>query len=161
MNAGLFSGRATYSWTKSRVIGVTPRYQSRLIGTQYQVGRSPDYVPEHVWGVQASYATGANLISFNINGTGLLYTGSTELTLITLSSVPRLPGFTPRIGLPSDYRAIGAGYTTVDLNASHRFSHRIEGVLQVQNLGNYYRNDYGAQFSAIGRQSKAGFRMKL
>ena len=44
--------------------------------------------------------------------------------------------------------------------ASHRFYSRVEALLQVQNLGDRYINDYYAVFAALGRQVRAGLRLR-
>lgn len=161
VNTGPFTTKGTYSWTKSRVIGVTPKYRSQLTGTAYQAGRSPDYLPEHTWAMQVMYVQGGSAIVLNLNGIGQLYSGTDDAYLYSLFETRDL-NFRWRMGIPDlVYRPIGAGYVMADMNASHRFSPATEIVLQVLNLGNYYRNDYAQFFSTIGRQMKAGLRLRL
>jgi outer membrane receptor protein involved in Fe transport len=60
----------------------------------------------------------------------------------------------------SAYVNFNDGYALADLNASHRFSPRIEAVLQVQNLADRYVNDYSASYATMGRQTKLGLRIR-
>ena len=48
-----------------------------------------------------------------------------------------------------------------DLNASRRFAAHADGVLQVQNVANFYRNDATSFGAAIGRQTKIGMRLRF
>ena len=52
-------------------------------------------------------------------------------------------------------------YVLADLTASHRFTPHIESVLEMQNVGNHYSNDFAASYATIGRQTRAGFRIRL
>jgi hypothetical protein len=53
------------------------------------------------------------------------------------------------------------GYATADLNATHRFSKRVEGVVQVLNVGDSYHADVGVLSATVGRQIKAGMRLRF
>lgn len=162
VNTGPISTRGTYSWTKSRMIGITPRYRSKLTNSWYQPGFTFDLLPEHTWALNVAYGQAATSISLNINGTGFRYRGADPLLITVVSNTPRLDNNNPRKqGLPSLYRSTGSGYATADLNASHRFSSLCEGIVQVQNLTNYYQNDYRINEAVIGRQTKAGIRIRM
>lgn len=161
VNTGPFTTRGTYSWTKSRVIGVTEKYRSRLTGTQYQEGRSPDFFPEHTWALQTTYSKAKSTVSFNLNGVAQLYRSSDELSAPTNTASMRLWNQLFRAGLPAATRYVGKPYVMADINASQRFTQRIDGVLQVLNIGDYYRNDTNVGFAVIGRQSKAGLRVNF
>ena len=54
------------------------------------------------------------------------------------------------------------GYTLSDVNATQRFSARIDGVVQITNVMNSYRQD-GDMLSnaAMGRQTKFGVRLRF
>lgn len=164
INTGPFTTKGTYSWTKSRVIGITPKYRALLTSTDYQVGRSLSYLAEHTWATSVTYSRAKTTLSLNVNGTGMLYSdgGDALVKMIGLStSFYRILVNNPRIGLPTGYIATSPGYAMADLNASHRFSTRVEGVLQIQNLTDFYRNDNNASFASMGRYSKAGVRIRM
>lgn len=162
VNIGLFTVRGTYSWVKSRIIGVTPKYKSFLTGISFEVGRSFDYLPEHTWALGLAYSQSTNTVSLSINGTGMRYVGNTELDLLSSPVLTRLPTSRPRFqSLTTLRRPMEAGYATADLNASHRFSSRLDGTLQIKNLTDYYANDFSANYATAGRETKAGLRMRF
>jgi outer membrane receptor protein involved in Fe transport len=158
---GPLTTRGTYSWTKSRVIGVTPKYRSLLQGGLYQVGRSVQTLAEHTWALTFSYVQARSSVSLNVNGIGPMMRFENELTAAIDYS--RLYQDKPRTSNPwsSANSYPTPGYTQADLNVAHRLSNTIEGVLQVQNLSNYYHNDYNERFATIGRQTKVGMRVRF
>lgn len=158
INMGPFTTRGTYSWTKSRVIGITRKYRAVLTSSAYQVGRSFNFLPEHTWAMTTMYSRAGSMVSLTLNGTGTLRRVSDDLTL---SMGSRLDITQARKMTPVGYLPIGPAYTMADLNASHRFSPHLDGVLQIQNLTDFYRNDNQIQFTSIGRQTKVGLRVKL
>lgn len=113
--------------------------------------------------MSVTYAKNASTLSLSLNGTGFLYLASDEVSLIASVGAPRARVTTQalRWTIPSVYQSIGAGYTMADLNASHRFSKSVEGIVQIKNLTDFYQNDRDAGFANAGRQSKAGIRIKL
>jgi outer membrane receptor protein involved in Fe transport len=160
LNTGPFATHGTYSWTKSRILGITPRYRSLLMNIAFEPGRPMDLAPEHSWAVNTTYTRRLSMVSLSVNGTGMLFKQRDDLALLADENL-RFPNYQPRMGLPSGYRSVGDGYATADLNAMHQLTRSISLVLQVQNLTDYYANDYDARFSAIGRQSRLGFRWRL
>lgn len=170
VSTGPFTTRGTYSWTKSRILGITSKYRALLTSLDYQTGASFNYLPEHTWMVGITYARAGTTMSLNVNGTGALYRSIDDVNIAVqgLLTPPRLDMTKPRMLLPPLYRPKGPGYAMSDLNVSHRWSgapghflSNVEGVLQIQNLGNFYQNDYRAINATIGRQSKAGLRIRL
>jgi outer membrane receptor for ferrienterochelin and colicin len=162
VNTGPFVTRGTYSWTKSRVIGITPRYRTLVTSSNLEVGRSFNFLPEHTWMLSTTYARAGTTISVNVNGAGQRYLIEDEFhRLVGGYNFVRYFTYFPRVGLPSNYRVQGPGYVMADLNASHRFSSHLDGVLQVRNLSNYYPNDVNIDFATMGRQTKMGLRMRL
>lgn len=160
VNAGPFTTRGTYSWTKSRIIGITSKYRTYLTGSSFEPGRPFNYVREHIWGLGFTYAHAASTISLYVNGTGMGYKGGDELSsIVALQS--RFNMSRPRMGFDGGiYRSRDAGYAMADLNAAHRFSSHMDATLQISNVGNYYQNDYVAVAGAIGRQTRAGLRVR-
>jgi outer membrane receptor protein involved in Fe transport len=153
--------RATYSWTKSRVIGVSPRYRA-LFATNafFQVGRPFDYLPEHTWAVTETYAKGPAVVGVTFNGHGQFYKGRDYLA-INANTTWRDPYYRLRQNLPSFYRPLGPKHATADINASYRFTSGIEAIAQVKNIADYYQEDIDVAIASIGRQSKVGLRLKF
>lgn len=162
LNMGPLTTRGTYSWTKSRIIGITPRYRALLQSNSpsFQPGRPFNYLPEHTWALGVTYAQAQSTVSLFVNGVGMRYVNNDALSLAASNFSTRFTTHQPRWEVPSGYRSLGKGYAIADLNATHRFGSRIEGVFQVANLANYYQNDFSAEFAAIGRQTRAGIRIR-
>jgi outer membrane receptor protein involved in Fe transport len=165
MNTGPLTTRATYSWTKSRTIGIDPQYRQQFqpvsFYPQYQIGATFAYFPEHTWAVGLTYAHAQTTVALNVNGVGSFVNSADELSSRYLSSTIRLQSY-DRWNLSGlGYRSNVEGYTMGDLSVTHRFTSHIEGLLQIQNLGNLYVNDYDATYPTIGRQSKVGARLRF
>lgn len=160
LNIGPLTTRGTYSWTKSRVLGVTPKYKAFLTSSAFAPGRPFNYVPEHTWALGATYAHSASSLSLSVNGVGMRYISQNALTYAS-GSINRSVYDRPLMALPSNYRSMSSGYATADLNATHRFSSRIDATLQINNLTNYYENDFSIAYATIGRQSRLGFRWRI
>lgn len=156
---GPFTATTTYSWTKSRVLGIAARYRSLLSNSQYQPGASFDFLPEHTWAANVSYSRARTTVALNVDGVGFRYRGHDDVSVAV--GFPRLSQTRPRMNMPTTYRPIGSGYATANLNASQRFSRSIEGVLHVQNLTDYYQSDASAILGTVGRQTRAGLRIKM
>jgi outer membrane receptor protein involved in Fe transport len=161
---GPVSTRGTYSWNKSRMIGITPAYRALfpvLDYPTYQPGSTFSGLAEHTWAVQATYAMARTSVTFNVNGVGVIYGLNNNKVLSNdTRGLIRIRNSQPRVITYSTYRYPKAGYATADLNATHRFAAAIEGVLQVQNLGDVYYNDYNT-YPVLGRQTKAGLRLRF
>ncbi len=162
INTGPLSTRGTYSWNKSRILGITQAFRSRLPGatTEFAPGRPFNYMAEHTWALSTNYAHAASNVSLSINGIGKLYKNNDPASLTTASSL-RYQALRTRFNMPTGYRSIGKGYATADLNAAQRFSSRMDATLQVTNLTNHYQNDYSVEYATIGRQTRAGLRIKM
>jgi len=168
VTTGPLTTRGTYSWTKSRSIGVTPAFLERFAAAnflqqnpQYIRGATFTYLPEHTWALGVTYAAGGSTIALNFTGTGPLINGGSKLFFHELDvgdirlqeNLANLNGF--------GYITYNKPYVMTDLNASHRFAAHVEGIVQVQNLTNYYAQDQDARLAVIGRQSKAGLRVRF
>lgn len=160
VNTGPITTRGTYSWTKSRVLGVTPRYRALLTDSKFTPGRPFDYLPEHTWALGLTYARNSTTVGLMVNGIGMLYKHWDDAR-ISASAGNRLFTSRSRINAPNIYRSMGAGYSIADLNATHRFGSHIDAVLQIHNLNNYSQNDFSGLYAAIGRQSKLGLRVRF
>ena len=63
--------------------------------------------------------------------------------------------------LPNGYVNYSDAYAITNLTVSHRFLASVDGVAQIQNLTDFYLNDYHAEFASLGRQTKVGLRVHL
>jgi outer membrane receptor for ferrienterochelin and colicin len=162
INTGPLTTRTTYSWTKSRTIGITPRYRSffnALAFPQYQPGATFNFLPEHTWAIGVTYAHRGTMMMLNMNGTGRATVYEDAFAFRNLNSEIRLAQ--NRLLINRDpYRSFNSGYTMADANASQRMSSRLEGTVQIQNLMNRYINDAFADAAMIGRQFKIGVRIR-
>lgn len=159
LNTGAITTRGIYSWTKSRVLGITPKYRALLASNSgFEPGRSFSFLPEHTWAVGLTYSRAVSMVSVTLNGIGALYRQSDDLRM---ALEMRLRTTVPRTELPTAYRPLAPGYVTADMNATRQFTSHVEGLLQVTNLTDYYRNDYGPNSPTIGRQTRLGLRFRL
>jgi len=164
---GPLTTKGTYSWTKSRVLGIDPRYRFRFPANRYpfwQPGASFRYLPEHTWALGITYAHARATVALNISGIGELagFNNNSAFVLRHLNGSIRIPG--ERYNVTTDqYGNLGFNepYTLADLSATYRLVRAIEGVVQVQNLNNVYQNDYDATYATMGRQSRLGLRIRL
>jgi hypothetical protein len=165
---GAVTARAIYSWTKSRTMGVDPRYRPFIpVGTfgfeQFQQGAAFNYLPEHTWMVGMTYSTVRSTVDVTVNGNGQV----PGVGGIGVYAIEHFNNFTIR--LPHElYNYNGAGsagpgrpYATADINATHRFTPSVESVLQIRNVGNFYANDLDTRYATMGRQTKAGVRIRM
>jgi hypothetical protein len=158
--------RGNYSWTKSRVIGIAPRYRNLFSVRdypEYRPGATFQYLPEHTWGVGVTYAQAHSTVALTINGFGSLVNGGSVFRQRALAwYYIRLPqDVLNRSASFNNYVDRNPGYAMADMMASHQFSSWAEGVLQVHNLANYYLNDLDATFPVVGRQMMFGLRIRL
>jgi len=164
-NVGPFTAKGTYSWTKSRTIGITPKYRSLFSAQnypQYQPGATFLWLPEHTWALGLTYNVARTTISLNLNGTGTLLNDRNDFFMRNLSSDDiRLQQNMYRQRAVNGYVSFNPAYTTADLNATRQLTEAIQGVMQIQNLGNFYENDKSARYPTMGRQVKSGLRIRL
>jgi outer membrane receptor protein involved in Fe transport len=161
LNTGPFTTKGTYSWTKSRSLGVDSKYRSRfdaLNYPQHQVGAMFRFLPEHTWAVGVTYARSRATIGINMSGIGRVPNQTDDFALRNLNGAIRLTE--NRLALRARYFTVNAGYALVDMNTALRVSSHMEGILQIQNLADRYVNDYDARWATIGRQLKGGFRIR-
>jgi len=160
ITTGPLTTKGTYSWTKSRIIGITPKYAKAF--PQYKRGAPFPGAPEHTWALATTYGMSGTSVSLNIQGQGFLYAYVPFATPTGLAITrTRLMNEMPRKTLPSVRWAIDPAYAMADLNATHRITTQVDALLQVQNLTNLYRNDQDAQRADIGRQTKFGVRVRF
>jgi len=158
---GPFTTHGTYSWTKSRVLGITPKYRSLIQQThdpRFNPGATFMYLAEHTWALGTAYARGATTVRLDVNGVGSLQNNMNELYVMHLYSLIRLQQNILN-NSPQLY-AINPGYATGSLSVIQRLTPRIDGSLHVENLANHYQNDFIALDATMGRQVKAGFTIR-
>jgi outer membrane cobalamin receptor len=159
LTIGPITSQGTYSWTKSRMLGITPKYRSALSDNpDYQPGLSFRHLPEHTWALNTSYAATRTRVMLSVHGVGELWSNNTGGP--ELSAARRLRMERPRMQFPLGYRINNASYANIDLSSSHHITEKIEGTLQVNNLRNSYRNDYSWNYAVIGRQTRFGVRLR-
>jgi outer membrane receptor protein involved in Fe transport len=163
---GPITTRGNYNWTKSRMIGIAPRYRdlfSVRAYPQYQPGATFQYLPEHTWGTDVTYAHMHSTVALTVTGFGRVVNRATTFYQQALALYDiRLPQNLQNASAPyGSYVNENQGYTMADVMASHRLSARVEGVLQMHNLANYYTNDLDAGFPVLGRQTMLGLRIRL
>jgi outer membrane receptor protein involved in Fe transport len=165
VQTGPVTTRGTYSWTKSRTMGVNPKYRSFFTQSyypQYQPGATFQYLPEHTWAVAMMYARAQTTLGINLTGVGQIRNINNDFFNKNLNSnYMRLRSNLYSYNAARTYVNFNNGYALADLNATQRFSSRIEGVLQVQNLTDYYKNDFWAEYATMGRQVKGGVRVHM
>jgi outer membrane receptor protein involved in Fe transport len=161
-NFGRVTARGTYSWTKSRVIGITPKFRALfdpLTYPQYQVGAPFRYLPEHTWAWGMTYAHAATTVGLTVTGVGRTTVSTDDFYLRNLADLRLLRD---QLNMnPSSYIATSSGYALAGFTASHRVSARWEGTLNVQNLFDQYRNDVSSWYATMGRQTTLGLRLRL
>jgi len=159
---GPLNAKTTYSWTKSRMVGLTPAFANQFPASQYpalQPGVPANSVPEHTWALILGYSMAATNLSLNVNRVGYFATYRDAIEYTT--QFQRLQTTSPRIMLPMGYVQRSPAYATADLNGSQRLTKNAEFIVQVLNVQNYYHNDVSLGYPVMGRQSKAGLRLRF
>jgi len=159
INLGPISTRGTYSLTKSRSLGVDPRYRSFFTESRYQPGATFNFAPEHTWAIGASYSSGPSTLAVNVSGVGLTRVLNDEKLFRLYSPAIRLDMNRAKMDFEG-YPSANPAYALVDVAMSHRFVSYAEGVIQVQNLGDRYVNDRSPTYASLGRQVTAGVRLR-
>jgi len=155
-NVGPLTMKGTYSWTKSRTLRVTPKYQSIVAGnSRYVPGASFDNFAEHTWALAFTYARSQTVVALTINGVGKLREDLNTFWYQHLDPGIRLQQDIYNAS-PWNHVGLEQGYASADLTASRRLWGGVEAQLQGQNLTNAYHNDFWSVYPTMGRQVKAG-----
>jgi outer membrane cobalamin receptor len=169
LTTGPFTHRGTYSWTKSRVasvnaLAVENMRKSGIDVTPLAKGSTYAYFPEHTWMFGTTYARRGTLVSLTVNGSGERAQRFSELhyrMLVHRLNVDRLRMNNPFVPpFPRQSRMTVGGYALADLNVTRKLSSRIDGIVQFQNLTDTYQNDLDVLGASLGRQTKAGVRVR-
>jgi len=158
VNLGPFTSGGTYSWNKSRLIGITPRYRRQF--PQYVVGATFASIPEHTWAAGITYVHGGTRIGYNLQGQGIVLAPQDATFLQTLGLDYRLNLNRPRMTVPPGYTEVYPGFPLGDLNASQQVTAHLELLLQMSNLTNSYKSDILPTVAQSGRQTGLGLRVQ-
>jgi len=163
VTTGPLTTNGKYSWTKSRVIGVTERYKTLFpnrIFTAYIPGSTPYGLREHNWLVSTTYARSSLSAILTINGIERAYSqGYDQFALVNFNRrlyLNQSANFDPYF-----YIGVIPGYTMANLNVARRLGSRADLTLDVQNLTDKYVNDYVANYAEAGRQTSLGLRIRF
>jgi len=169
---GPLTYRLTYSLTKSRLIGITPRYRKFF---PYLVpGQSFVDVPEHTYAMAVTYSSSATSLSVNLQGQGVVWRpgfnqstfGSDNCPAICRGYQTRLTAnYAPRV-TDLFYRhdifySAFPGYARADVNLNQRVTSWLEGTLQLNNVTNTYASDLSQGYAVPGRQETLGLRLRF
>jgi outer membrane receptor for ferrienterochelin and colicin len=159
VTTGSVTTKGTYSWTKSRLIGITPKFHKQF--PQYVVGSPFDFIPEHTYAIDVTYAHGGTTVSTNWQGEGQVFVGTSD-RLYAFDRDARLPlQNTARWELPSNYHGVIPGYPIGDLNISQRLTTHLDANAQISNIASRFQNDYNQSFGSIGRTMRVGLRLRF
>jgi len=158
VTTGPVTTHGVYSYTKSRLIGITPKYKKYFPGLV--AGSTFNSIPEHTWAMDVTYARGGTTLSYNVQGQGeLLQPYSLGIEIFKWNN-SRLDANAPRIKVPKIFRDVWPGYAKGDVNVSQRLTSRIDGTAHVDNVWNSYQNDYAAGLASLGRRVSLGLRLR-
>jgi len=164
INTGPLMTHGTYSWTKSRMIGITKKYVPQFPASsypQYQPGATFQYLPEHTWALGTTYTHGSFSAGLDVTHTGPVAIQTNDFFLLNLQPNIRLMQNQLNVSNIGSYANFNPPYVLAELHVWQRITSRFDASLQIQNLGNKYVNDWYAAYASIGRQVKFGGRMKL
>jgi len=164
-SVGPVSAGATYTWTKSRSLGMTPRFAAQFPARYYplyQAGATFQLLPEHTWAFDATYARSGRTIGINVTGIGRIRNLENEFFDQHLNNYIRLMSDRYNIdaGGLETYYAVQPPYEEATVNAAQRVSSRVELTLQIQNLMNAYHSDITYVSPVAGRMTQFGIRIR-
>jgi hypothetical protein len=149
----------TYTYIKSRLIGITPKYRQQF--PEYTVGARFNFIPEHTYGLGVTYAHGGTMVSTNWQGQGQLFLRGYDLLGLTYRAVRLRQNGAVRMNLPSTYVGVSPAYAKGDLNASQRLTTHIDVDAHVSNIAGLFRNDGLQRDGSIGRITTLGIRLRF
>jgi len=160
MSVGVLNLRGTYSWAKSRLIALAPRFRAQF--PEYVAGIENGALPEHTYGVEIAYARGGTRIAYNLQGQGEANRSSQRLAIandirLAANNAP----LSLLNGIPSNYTEKAPGYALGDVNASQQFTPWLEGLVQITNVTNSYHSDFSLSNAQPGRTTGIGLRFRF
>jgi len=162
LNLGPFTINGAYTLQKSRIIGITPRYQRQFAALGYVPGAAYDLFPEHTYAVGVTYVHGGTGVRYNLQGEGLVTVPHGSTKLYALGQGYRLGvSQQPLIEIPWTYREKWPGVPLGELHVSQQLTRRFVALLDIDNIANTYATDYNAVSAQSGRRTTLGFRLTL
>jgi len=159
VNIGVLTATGTYSWTKSRMIGITPKYRGQF--PQYVVGAPFNFTPEHTYAVDLVYVHGGTRVAYNLQGQGAWGVDDYDFFYRTGQGNTRAQIYQSRMEIPSPFTNVRPGYYLGDLNVSQQFTPHVEGLVQINNVHNSYQNEINPLVAYPGRTTGLGLRMRF
>jgi outer membrane receptor protein involved in Fe transport len=159
VQTGPLSTRMTYSNTKSRILGITPKYRSRIY-PRYVVGSSFNGIAEHTWALVETYAWGGTSLSLDASGVGAVWGGSKRGYEFGSSTLRLWATQALRMSVQNDFNDYTHPYAMANMDLHQRLSSHIDGIVQVSNLVNTSRTD-GILAQSVGRNVTLGVRIRL
>jgi len=157
-NVSVLTFEGTYSWSKSRLIGITPKYRRQF--PQYVKGGTFNSIPEHTYALGVAYARAGTRVAYNLQGQGIVHTPP-DGGISSKAAYYRFYSLGPRVDFPPIFTEIYQGFPIGDLNVSQRLSARIDGTLRVKNLTNSYKSDVDPLVAQAGRTTGLGLRVQF
>jgi len=159
LNLWRFTATGTYSWNKSRLIGITPKYRGQF--PYYVVGAPFQLMPEHTYALGLAYVRGGTRVSYNIQGQGAWQSyGFFFLERTGNQYATRLPTYNSRVtSIPDAFTEVQRGYLLGDLNVSQQVTSRVEALVQINNLTNNYQSEIDPTTLQSGRTTGLGLRI--
>jgi len=166
VTTGPFTTRGTYSWTKSRVLAATTQWRNTFAirsDPRYTPGATFNLLPEHTWATNVTYVSAGTSLTLAVNGIGQANNNRDPYALQYLQvGRMRLPvQESANMDGTAYYVSMHPSYMMATLTGSQRLTPRVDAVLNIQNLTDYYVNDFDAVSGVLGRQSTLGFRVRF
>jgi len=161
LNLGVFTATGTYSWNKSRLIGITPKYRKQF--PQFVVGAPVADLPEHTYAVGLAYVHGGTRVSYNLQGqASRLETDFYPWAIRTGNYSPRFYQlYQSRANFPAQIPNMRPGYYLSDVNMSQHVNARVDVLVQINNVHNSYQGDAPESIPQAGRTTGLGLRLSL
>jgi len=159
LNLWRFTATGTYSWTKSRLIGITPKYRGQF--PYYVVGAPFQLLPEHTYALGLAYVHGGGRIQYNIQGEGSWQSPGDFFWARTgnqYSTRLQIYNSRSRRNFPDTFTEVRPGYLLGNLNVSQQLTSRVEALMQIDNLTNSYLSEVDPHTQQKGRTTGLGLR---
>jgi len=158
LNFWQLTATGTYSWTKSRMIGITRKYRNQF--PMFVVGAPVSFAPEHTYAMGLAYVHGGTRIGYNLQG-------QASWRELAYSWNVRTGNYNARTNYQSGSRAryleefvnVRPGYYLGDLNASQHVTAHVEATVQINNLHNSYQSELPQTIAQAGRTTAVGLRL--
>jgi len=157
LNLWMLTVTGKYSWTKSRMIGITPKYRGQW--PQFAVGMPFNGVPEHTYAVGLAYVHGGTRIQYNLQGQGSWQQNDYDFFYRTGNGNDRSQVYESRMVVPYPFSYMRPGFYIGDLNMSQQFTRQVEGLVQINNVHNSYLSESNPLVPQTGRTTGIGLRV--